>query len=244
MAEWWHCRRPALLWWLLAVGLAATLKWSFSVAAASELAWMLWPVSRLLRLVAGWHFEQSADDEWYSLDAGIVLVKACAGINFMIMSFLGWCWMFRPMGRSKNPRFTVIEWPLLLGSVLVFAWATALVVNTLRILAIVRWQPVLEEWLPGDEAHRLLGLLVYVAALNLQLLLFDRRGWWRTVLISCALYGLLMLAVPLLTGNAVANPVLYFEHVLTSLGVLLPLVVLAGVRWWRARESQDLVSSP
>ncbi len=233
MAEWWQCRRSTLLWWSLAVGLAAMLKGYFSVAAASELEWMLRPVSMLLRLVAGWNFQQSPAGEWYSLDAGIVLVKACAGINFMIMSFLGWCWMSRPIGQRPGSRFRLLEWPLLLGSALVFAWVTALIVNTLRILAIVHWQPVLEQWLSPGSAHRMLGLLIYLSALNLQLLLADRRRWRRTVLLTCALYILIMLIVPILTGNAAANPTLYFEHAMTSMVVLLPIAIAACIWRWQ-----------
>lgn len=230
MVEQWRNLRATLVWWSLVAGMAAALKGYFSAAAASELEWILRPVSWLLRLVAGWNFEQNELGEWYSLDAGIILVKACAGINFMILSFAAWCWIARPLERSSW-RQVAFEWPVLLGSSLVFAWGTALAVNTIRVLAIVHWQPALEQWLPADEAHRLLGLTLYITALNLQLLLFDRRRWQRTVLITCGLYAVLMLVVPLLTGNAAANPALYFRHLLTSMAVLLPLSVLALARW-------------
>ncbi len=229
MGEQWQNRR-ATVWWLLVAGIAAALKGYFSAAAASGLEWILRPVSWLLRLVAGWNFQQNELGEWYSLDAGIILVKACAGINFMILSFAGWCWIARPRERSSW-RQAAFDWPLLLGSSLVFAWGTTLAVNTLRVLGIVYWQPALEEWLPADEAHRLLGLIIYLTALNLQLLLFDRRRWQRTVLMTCALYAALMLVVPLLTGNATANPSQYFRHFITSMAVLLPLTALAIGRW-------------
>jgi exosortase K len=233
-----QCWRSTLAWWSLAAGLAAALKACFSAAAASELEWMLRPVSLLLRIVAGWKFQQNDAGEWYSLEAGIVLVKACAGINFMIMSLLGWCWLARPRYTTRLQHAT-FEWPLLLGSSLVFAWAAALFVNTLRILAIVQLQPTLEHWLLPDDAHRLLGLVVYVAALNLQLLVFDTRRWKAALLVACALYASIMLVVPLLTGNASANPALYLRHALTSLGVLLPFAGLACFHWWRGYASRD-----
>lgn len=230
MVEQWRNLRATAVWWSLVAGLAAALKGYFSAAAASGLEWILRPVSWLLRLVAGWNFQQNELGEWYSLDAGIVLVKACAGINFMILSFAGWCWIARPRGHSSW-RQAAFDWPLLLGSSLVFAWGAALAVNTLRILGIVYWQPALEEWLPPGEAHRLLGLVIYITALNLQLLLFDRRRWQRAVLVTCGLYAALMLVVPVLTGNAAANPSLYTRHFIMSLAVLLPLSALALGRW-------------
>ena len=123
MAERWQSQRLPLAWWPLAVGIAAALKWHFSVAAASELVWMLRPLSLLLQLLTGWHFRPNADGEWQSFDAGIVLVKACAGINFMVLSLLGWCWMLRPhvdgasgaasARRAAPPARAARAWPLL-----------------------------------------------------------------------------------------------------------------------------------
>lgn len=244
MAEQHECRRstPAtsvLAWWALAVGLAAALKVHFSAAAASDLHWILDPLALLLRLFTGWRFEQNAADEWYSLDAGIVLVKACAGINFMILSFIGWCWLSRPRGRLSL-RHATIEWPVLLGSALVFAWIVALLVNALRVLAIVHWQPTLEHWLPSGDAHRLLGIVVYLAALKLQFLLFEPRRWPLALILACGLYCFLMLVVPLLTGNALADPVQYARHVVISLIVLLPPMTLGLTRYWRTREHENL----
>ena len=230
MAERRQRQWPPLAWWPLAVGIAAALKWHFSVAATSELAWMLRPLSLLLRLLAGWHFRPDGDGQWQSIDAGIVLVKACAGINFMVLSLLGWCWMLRPAagGRSATRRrgarlWPLVEWPVLLLAALVLAWLTALAVNALRILAVVHLQPLLERvWAPAD-AHRLIGLLVYLPALSVQLVLADRRHWRRAVLAGCGMYAALMLVVPLLTGNArLASPA-YWWHA----GVMLP--VLAAV---------------
>lgn len=225
--------RATASWWLLATGLAAALKVYFSAAATSELEWMLRPVALLLRIVTGWSFSKAGSGEWYSLEAGIVLVKACAGINFMTLSFLGWCWLCRPRYFAAL-RQLACEWPVLLASSLVLAWVAALIVNTLRILAIVHWQPALEQWLPPEEAHRFLGLLVYVSALNLQLLVFDRRRWRTALLIGCGAFAGLMLLLPLMTGNAAHDAGQYLRHALSVLLVLLPFVLVATVRRWRS----------
>jgi exosortase K len=233
VAERRQSRWLPLVWWLLAGGLAAALKAHFSAAVASELAWMLRPLALLVQLASGWRFTPNAAGEWQSLGAGIVLVKACAGINFMILSFLGWCWMLRPRVVRTTGWVIWLEWPAMLFGALALAWMMALGVNALRILAIVRWQPVLERWLPHDEAHRMLGLLVYLPALSLQLVLAERRRWRMALLAGCALYAALMLVVPLLTGNAMVNPHAYGAHAVRVLAALSPLLVLA---LWRSSD--------
>ena len=95
--------------------------------------------------------------------------------------------------------------------------------NALRILAVVNLQPSLEQWCEPAQAHRLIGLLVYLPALSLQLVLADRRHWRRAVLGGCGLYALLMLVVPLLTGNARLSSPAYWQHV----GMVLPVLVAA-----------------
>ncbi|MBS0389320.1 MAG: hypothetical protein JSR15_12655 [Proteobacteria bacterium] len=57
---------------------------------------MLHPLALLLNAISGWGFERVARGDWQSLGAGLVLVKACAGVNFMLLSFLAWCWLWRP----------------------------------------------------------------------------------------------------------------------------------------------------
>jgi exosortase K len=223
VAEWWQGRRAPLLWWSLAGVLAAALKWHFSAAAAADLGWMLQPLTVLLRLLGGWHFELNQQGEWESVDAGIVIVKACAGINFMTLSFIAWCWMLRP--RDMNTRW--LDWPVFLFGALLLAWLAALLVNALRILAIVHVQPVIAPWLGASQAHRLPGIAIYLGALGLQLLIAERGRWRRALRIACCLYGALMLAVPLLSGNVRGNPRDFTWHATTVLLVLLPLLWLA-----------------
>jgi hypothetical protein len=196
---------------------------------------MLRPLALLLRAIAGWRFERNAAGEWFSVDAGIVLIKACAGINFMVLSFAGWCWLWRPAQGAAawmpGEPAALRQLLLPLGRALVCAWATALLVNALRILAIVHAQPTFERWLQPAAAHRLLGLLVYLPALGLQWRWMDRERPGRALLIAAALYVALMLVLPLLTGRAAANQGVYLEYCLVVLMLLLPPVLLLGL--WR-----------
>lgn len=183
---------------------------------------MLRPLAMLLHAVTGWSFARNADGEWEGVGAGLVLVKACAGINFMVLSFLGWCWLWRPHGFPGWAQRAPRRWPLL-GAALACAWLAALAVNTLRILVIARWQPGLEHWLAPANAHRVLGLLVYLPALSLQWLLIERRRPARALLAAAGLYVALMVIAPLLTGNAALQPARFAAHAAFVIGALLPL---------------------
>lgn len=229
-----RCQRPPILWWSLVLMTAATLKYFYSVAAVTQLGWMLEPITLLLRLLAGWHFTLNSNGEWLSVDAGIALVKACAGINFMIMSLLAWCWAIRP--RERTPQYSLlVEWPLLLAVALILAWFAALTANTMRIWVVVQAQPMLERWFTPESAHRTLGLLVYLPALCMQVLLTEWRRRDRALLIVCAIYAGVMLAVPLATGNAMADLALYAEHAALVMGALMPLALGAIVLHPRRR---------
>ncbi len=222
VAERWQCRRTPLAWWTLAVAAAVALKWHFSAAAASELQWMLQPLAWLLHAATGWSFARNAGGEWESAGAGLVLVKACAGINFMVLSWLGWCWLWRPQAVPGETQDAPRRW-LLFGAALACAWLMALGVNTSRILVIARWQGALEHWLAPANAHRALGLLVYLPALSLQWLLVERRHPAGALLAAASLYTVLMVIVPLLTGNAALQPARFAAHAAFVLGALLPL---------------------
>ena len=154
MVEWRQCRRAPLAWCALAGAVAVALKYGFSAAAASDLQWMLHPLAWLLQAATGWGFLRDAAGNWESRTAGLVLVKACAGINFMVLSFLAWCWMLRPRTRVWRD----LAMAAASRRALACAWLLSLGVNALRIVAIVACQPMLEHWLAPGDAHRALGL--------------------------------------------------------------------------------------
>ena len=223
------------MWWALAGSVAVALKWHFSAAAASDLQWMLHPLAMLLQALTGWSFLRDAEGNWQSIAAGLVLVKACSGINFMVLSFLGWCWLWRPRPGPAQCYDYVYpwaawQWPSRLAGALGCAWLAALGVNALRILLVVRCQPALEHWLAPSDAHRALGLLTYLPALCLQWWLVDRAAPGRGVMLAAAAYAALMLGVPLASGGAVADIRHYAAHAAWVLAVLAPLLAF-GI--WR-----------
>jgi hypothetical protein len=231
-----HRHGATLCWWSIALAIAWALKHHYSVASAAELGWMLQPVARLLQLASGHSFSQAPGGEWYSIDAGIVLIKACAGVNFMLMSFLGWCWLLQPAEQraaslplalrwpSVSRWSLAPRWPLALAAALALAWLAALLVNVLRILLAKVLGPAFGLWLGEGDAHRLIGLLVYLPALTGQMLLAGRAQRGPAVVFTTTVYFALMLVTPLLTGSALLQPRLYAAHASMLLLLAVPLL--------------------
>lgn len=214
-----------LCWWLAVLTVALLIKRHYSIAGAAELDWMLRPLALLLEWTSGHAFHQDALHEWVSPAADVRLVKACAGINFMLMSLLAWAWVFRPVSAvSGSPVVWVVRLMVLLGTVTAAAWITSLLANSLRILIAMQ--------LPEQDAgmHRLIGMLVYVPLLSLQLLA-DGRGNLRLALSGpVLLYTLLMVIVPMLTGNALRSPALFIEHLLMLAAMAAVMLGLGAVK--------------
>ena len=201
--------RKALVWWLVVMAVVVALKHHYSIATAVELEWMFRPLSLLLEWFSGHNFHRDSNHEWVSESANVRLVKACAGINFMLMSFMAYAWTFRPDRGGDSALWSwVAGRMLLLCAAIVAAWATCLLANSLRIIVAMAVSS------HDGELHRLIGMVIYVPLLSLQLALGD-RGDHRVALGGPALmYALLMVLVPLLTGNAFRNPALFMQHLL------------------------------
>jgi len=198
-----------LAWWLVVMAVVVALKHHYSIATAAELEWMFRPLSLVLEWFSGHAFHRDSNHEWVSESADVRLVKACAGVNFMLMSFMAYAWIFRPdRGADSDPWAWVAGRILLLCAAIVAAWTTCLLANSLRIIAAMAVNS------HGAELHRLIGMAIYVPLLSLQLAL-GGRGDNRVALAGPALmYALLMVLVPLLTGNAFRYPALFMEHLL------------------------------
>jgi exosortase K len=205
--ETWHWQ--TLTWWLVVLAVVVLLKHHYSVATTADLDWMFRPLSKLLEWFSGHSFHRNSNYEWVSESADVRLVKACAGINFMLMSFMAHTWILRPNRRVDGELWSwVAGRTALICAALVAALATCLLANSLRIIVAMTVNS------NGAELHRLIGMLIYVPLLSLQLSLSSRSDNRDALAGPALVYLLLMVLVPLLTGNALQNPALFVEHLL------------------------------
>ena len=212
----WHWQ--ALSWWLMVIAVALMLKYHYSIATAADLEWMLRPLSLLLEWLTGHDFHRDNHNEWVSISADIRLVKACAGINFMLMSFIVYAWVIRP---DRYVDTDILSWSagqaLLLCAAIIAAWITCLLANSLRI--VVAMSVKSHGWdldvigIDATELHRLIGMVIYVPLLSMQMMLGNRSSLRTALAAPVLLYLILMVMVPLLTGNAMQNSELFIEHI-------------------------------
>lgn len=203
------------VWVLLAV---LALKQLYATASTGELQWLLWPLASLLNTLSPLSFAPTPGGEWLDAEHGLVIVKACAGGNFLIASWLGYLW------RRREGRLGLTAALASLGA----AWLTTLAANAVRILLIAYCQDrvVQTTGLAAAESHRLIGILVYFGVLWMQLSL--RGGMGAALTAATALYLGITLLLPALHGMAIGRSALDATHLLWTAG--LPLGILVARR--------------
>jgi exosortase K len=146
---------------LVVLGLAYSLKRHYSLASAGDLEWVLGPTARVTAVLTGSTFVAERGVGYLSQDLQTAIVPACAGVNFLIVAFctlgFGFVGSFRT-GRAKM---------LWVPASLALAYAATVVVNGTRValgITVHRWTAPHGVLSPA-EAHRMLGIAVYLVAL-------------------------------------------------------------------------------
>lgn len=220
-------KKAGLPWlsWGTAVLAAYGLKLHYSRASAEDLSWILAPTARAVGWLRGETLTMIPDQGWAPPDGSYVIAPACAGVNFMILvlivSVLGFAHRLRSPGRR------LAWWLASLGG----AWAITVLVNTVRILAAVElYQQDPAIGLTPEQAHRLLGIVVYLGALWGVFWMLDRLATGRrsdlltaAVLVPGAYLGM-TLGVPILNGTFRGTG--YVEHAMMVSIVTLTLLAL------------------
>ena len=247
---------------------AGGVKLYYSTASVNQLRWILAPTSSIVEFVSSSRFEFESYAGYINSDRSFVIAASCAGVNFLITSFLMLSLRELWRDRSRN-----ISWAFIPFSAL-FAYLATLIANTVRISTALRLRQMSFEtsWLSPSELHRLEGIVIYFGFLLLLFLLNERlragKGSDRTQpvasdgltragtqgrLFKQSLFPLLIyyattLGVPLANGAfrrgfTASN---YWEHLgfvlLIPLVLIIPLVVFRLVKNQRVVTTDDAIS--
>ena len=119
-------KQPKMIWgrmiWgaQLAIVLlcALALKQYYSTATADELRWILAPTTLLVELLSGRSFTFESYTGYMSNDHTFVIAVPCAGVNFLITTFV-----MLALRRLWNGRFESVSWRFLPMSMAVsYVW--------------------------------------------------------------------------------------------------------------------------
>ncbi len=237
---------------------ALTLKLYYSTASANQLRWILAPATVLVELVSGTVFKFESHAGYISNDRSFVIAASCAGVNFLITSFL--LLSLRRLWRARSPnRPGNLSWRFIPAAFLL-AYLATLVANTVRISTALRLNRMHLELsgLSPNQLHRFEGIFIYFGFL---LLLFmvsekmssenaaelpsdaDRPGLFRQTFFPLLIYYATTLGIPLVNG-AYRQGADFREHslfvLLTPLLLILPLATLRFYRDQRAVVSARL----
>lgn len=222
---------------------AVAVKQYYSTANVNQLRWILAPTTWLVQFISGRHFEFEAYTGYMSSDRTFVIAASCAGVNFLITSFL-----MLSLKKLWRDRARQIPWRFFAGMAAV-AYVVTIVANSLRISSSLLMQrtPV-EIGLSANQLHRFEGIFIYFGFLLLLFLVSEtisQRGTVGTTGIRSAAGGLLRQSLfPLLTyyATTLAIPMAngayrqgsdFLEHALfvlvTPLLVMLPALVFVGL---------------
>ncbi len=202
-------------WALLAV---LAFKQFYATASTDQLQWLLWPLATLLNVLSPLSFAPAPAGEWLDADHGLVIVKGCAGGNFLIVSWLGYLW------RRRDRRIGVAAALRAFAA----AWLTTVAANGLRILLVPYCQDEVARVMgvASADSHRLIGVLVCFSVLWAQL--SYRAGPRAAPTAAITVYLGITLLLPAVHAMATGRGALDATHFLWTAG--LPLLTLV-VQW-------------
>jgi exosortase K len=214
---------------------AAFVKLYSSLTGVNQLRWILAPTTSLVELVSGSSFAFESHAGYMSSDRTFAIAASCAGVNFLITSFLmlslrrlwrdgahGTAWRFIPCAA-------------------VCAYLATLIANTIRISTALRLRgiPLEVGWLSPKQLHRFEGIFIYFGFLLVLFMLSEKMcsqsasssdkasGWLRRTFWPLLIYYATTLGIPLANG-ASRQGTDFWEHslfvLLTPLLLILPLV--------------------
>jgi exosortase K len=219
---------------LMALLIAAGLKYHYSQARSDDLIWILGPTAGLVEHISGIQFEKEAYTGFVNHTHQIIIAPACAGVNFLIIAF---CMaMFSAVHHIEHKRRKFL-W---LAASVVSAYLLTIFVNAIRIILSIYFYDadIYGGWITPQRVHRLEGTLIYFFFLCLFYRIIKkslnhyvsrttgaRKGgfpgaftrlqyfrWACAGLIPMFWYGLITIVVPLLNAAYRQNGARFAEH--------------------------------
>ncbi len=142
------------------VSVAIALKLAFTGANADTLAWLITPSARLAGVLADLHLVPEAHVGYLSFDPPMIVGAPCAGANFLVIAWLA-------LHLAARDRVDAVLPPTSWLVRAVTAYAVTVGSNAVRIA--LSAAQLREPWtafgMRHEDAHRLLGVLVYLASL-------------------------------------------------------------------------------
>ena len=220
---------------------ALGLKQYYSMASPDQLRWILIPTTWLVELLSDRTFTFESHAGYMSSDHTFLIAASCAGVNFLITSFL-----MLTLKTIWNNRDGKLGWSFIPIAGIISFLAT-ICANTMRIWIALESRSFSEEidWLSASQMHRLEGILVYFGFLLILFLLTENTkqrsalDQLRQLRFPLLVYYGTTLGVPLLNGAFRESG--FWEHSMFVLLVPGLLVVFtlafAGVRSGISRSS-------
>src|SRR4051812_44538350 len=133
------------------------LKQYYSTGTANELRWILAPTTFIVELLSGRSFQFESYTGYMSSDHTFVIAVPCAGVNFLITTFV-----MLALRRLWLQRFEGVGWRFLPISI-VTAYITTVIANAVRICVALEIQrrSFAVSGLDANQLHRVEGIIVY-----------------------------------------------------------------------------------
>lgn len=222
---------------------AVVVKLYYSTASVNQLRWILAPTTALVELFSGARFEFESYAGYMSSDRMFVIAASCAGVNFLITSFL-----MLSLRKLWGERGQDTSWSFI-PSAAVFAYLATLVANTVRISTALRLRGMNQGagWLSQNQLHRFEGIFIYFGFLLLLFMVSEKMspenaasdgkasGLFRRTLCPLLIYYATALGIPLVNG-AYRQGADFWEHALFVL--LTPLLLMLPLATFRLYKSQ------
>ena len=225
---------------LVVVTCAAGLKFYYSTASVNELRWILAPTTLLVEFITRREFAFESHAGYMSSDHTFLIAASCAGVNFLITSFL--MLSLRGIWKARSDRRQQLKGWVFLPVSAATAYVATVLANTVRISTALLHGSSDLAWLSRNQMHRFEGVFIYFGSLLLLFLLSEtlnrdgrsangmsldsRSHRLQQSLFPLVIYYATTLAIPLANGAYQQNG--FLEHSLFVLAIP-PVVILTAV---------------